>query len=101
MPLELPLWELASFDASREQMRNLLGLPHFTETDSTRTAGGEEDGWAYILPSGQRVLIILAVPHRKVRLIADPPKLDALLAMLGLEPDDPRLNRYAQPFLLD
>jgi hypothetical protein len=64
MPLALPLWELASIEASRGEMHALLGEPHFIETDSTRTAGGEEDVWAYALPSGQRALVILGVPYR-------------------------------------
>jgi hypothetical protein len=101
MPLSLPLWELASLEASRPQMRALLGEPHFVETDSTRTAGGEEDGWAYILPSGQRVLIILGVPYCHVRLIADPPELGPVLAALEITLDDPRLHCNGVPYPLD
>lgn len=101
MPLALPLWELASMEASRGEMHTLLGEPHYVETDPTRTAGGEEDAWAYALPSGRRALVILGVPYRLVRLIADPPELEPVLAALGLTPDDPRLRRYDEPFPLD
>jgi hypothetical protein len=101
MPLSLPLWELALLEASRPQMHALLGEPHLVETDSTRTAGGEEDAWAYLLPSGQRVLIILGVPYRHVRLIADPPELGPVLTTLGITLDDPRLRRHAEPYPLD
>jgi hypothetical protein len=81
-------------------MHALLGKPHFVETDSTRTLGGEEDAWAYLLPSGQRVLVILAVPYGKVRIIADPPKVGPALALLGITLNDPRLDCYAEPFPL-
>lgn len=101
MPLSLPLWELASLESSRPQMHALLGEPHFVETDSTRTAGGEEDAWAYLLPSGQRVLIILQVPYRRVRLIADPPELGPMLMALGVKLDDPRLRCHGEPYPLD
>lgn len=101
MPLSLPLWELASLESSRPHMHALLGEPHFVETDSTRTVGGEEDAWAYLLSSGQRVLIILEVPYHRVRLIADPPELGPMLMALGVTLDDPRLRCYAEPYPLD
>jgi len=100
MPLSLPLWELAFLRATRPQMHALLGEPHFVETDSTRTAGGEEDAWAYLLPSGQRVLVILAVPYGRVRIIADPPEAGPVILSLGLTLDDPQLSCYAEPFPL-
>ena len=67
-------------------------------TDSARTAGGEEDNWAYVLPSGQRVLIVLGVPYGHVRLISDPPELGPVLTALGITSDDPRLHRYPEPY---
>jgi hypothetical protein len=101
MPLPLPLWGLAWLELSRAEMHALLGEPHFVETDPTRTSGGEEEAWAYVLPSGQRVLIILAVPYHRVQLIADPPELSPVLTALKLGLDDPRLHRYAEPYPLD
>lgn len=100
LPLSLPLWELAAFQATRPEMHSLLGAPHFIETDSTRTAGGEEDGWAFLLPSGQRILVILAVPYSKVKIIADPPEITQVLESLGIFPEDSRLNCYPTPFPL-
>lgn len=101
LPLSLPLWELASLKADRPQMRDLLGEPHFVETDGRRTSGGDEDCWAYALPSGQRMLVILQVPYRSVQLIADPPDLGPVLEALGISPENPGLNRYPTPFPLD
>jgi hypothetical protein len=97
LPLSLPLWELAAFQATRPEMRALLGAPHFIETDSTRTAGGEEDSWAFLLPSGQRILIILEVPYSNVQIIADPPEITQVLQSLGISPEDSRLNCYLTP----
>ena len=51
-----------------------------------RTAGGEEDCWAYVLPSGQRVLIYLRGPYHQVRLISDPPKLGPYSRRWGSRP---------------
>jgi hypothetical protein len=100
MPLALPLWELASLRANRLQMRELLGESHFVEKDSARTAGGEEDAWAYLLPSGQRMLVIFQVPYRMARLIADPPDLGPVLHALGVSPQAPGLSRLLTPFPL-
>ncbi len=82
MPLSLPLWQLARFPISRVELRSRLGEPHFVETDSSRTCGGDEDGWAFVLPSGQRILVLLHVNYHLAYIISDPPILDtALLAL--------------------
>lgn len=101
MPLSPPLWGLASLAVTRPQLHAMLGSPHFVETDSLRTAGGDEDAWAYILDAGQRVLIVLEVPYHTARLIADPPEIGPVLRALGIAPDDPRLSHYPEPFRLD
>jgi hypothetical protein len=101
LPLALPLWELATFEADRLRLCGHLGPPHFIETDSTKTAGGEEEVWAYSLTSGQRILIILQVDYRVARLIADPPEIGPVLDVLGITPGDARLNCYAAPFAMD
>jgi len=100
IPLSPPLWGLAWIEATRPQARPLLGEPYFIETDSWRFAGGEEDARAYILPSGRRMLVILAVPYGEAGLIADPPEIEPLLPALGIAPDDPRVHFYPAPFEL-
>jgi hypothetical protein len=77
-----------------------LGEPHFVETDPQRTCGGEEDAWAFALPSGQRVLIVLDVVIGLAELYGDPPDLVPVLGALGVAPEDPRLGRHAEPFEL-
>ena len=44
--------------------------PHFVETDSHRTCGGEEDGWAFLLPSGQTAATGIGLPGREVTAVA-------------------------------
>jgi hypothetical protein len=98
MPVALPLWGLASLKTSRAELRCMLGEPHFVETDPTRTCGGEEDGWAYTLPSGQRMLIVLDVPSGFAELFGDPPALGPILQALRIPPNDPRLLLHEQPW---
>jgi hypothetical protein len=43
------MWELCNFKITRPELRTMLGEPHVVETDGTRTYGGEEDGWGYVL----------------------------------------------------
>jgi hypothetical protein len=97
LPAKLPMWELCNFKITRPELRAMLGEPHFVETDSTRTYGGDEDAWAYTLPSGQRVVVVLRVPYHIAVFSADPPELDPFLEALHIQSDDPRLVRYPQP----
>lgn len=71
--------------ASRNDMRAALGEPHFVETDSTRTSGGDEDMWAWELKSGQRFLLVLQVPYSQVQILCDPPDPEPVIAALGVE----------------
>ena len=100
MPVALPLWGLASFKVTRPERRSMLGEPHYVETDHQRTCGGEEDAWAYTLPSGQRVIIILDVTPGRAELCGDPPELAPILEALYVSPGDPRLARHAEPFAM-
>jgi hypothetical protein len=100
MPVALPMWGLATLTVTRLELRGLLGEPHFVETDTRRTCGGERDGWASTLPSGQRVLIILDVTVSVAELFADPPDLDPVLQVIGISANDPRLTRHARPWEL-
>jgi|SRR5437868_4469853 len=47
----------------RQAMRCHLGQPVFTETDGTRTFGGEEDWWLYRASNGEAVGVCLRVPY--------------------------------------
>ncbi len=87
------MWGLARFNIKREELRHLLGTPHFIETDSTRTCGGEEDSWAFLLPSGQRCVVLLRVPYEHAIIYADPADLEPVLSSLGISQDDQRLQR--------
>ena len=98
MPVALPIWGLAEFRITRPELRELLGEPHYIETDSFRTFGGEEDSWAFALPSGQRVVVVLRVPYHGAVLYGDPPELSPILSALGLSSDDSRLYPYTEPF---
>ena len=44
MPVDLPIWALVSYKTTRPELRAMLGQPHYVETDSRRTSGGEQDG---------------------------------------------------------
>lgn len=100
MPVDLPIWGLATLRMTRPQLRALLGMPHFVETDPRRTCGGEEDGWAYALPTGQRMLIILDATIGCAGIFGDPPDLGPLLLALGIAADDPRLVPHAEPLAM-
>ena len=74
-------------EVEREVIRSSIGAPFFVETDSSRTFGGEEDWWAYRLPSGEVVALCLAVPYKEVRMLAsaanNPCCISALKELLG------------------
>jgi hypothetical protein len=94
MPVDLPIWGLASLKVTRRELRDLLGEPHFVETDPRRTCGGEQNGWAYALPTGHRVVVLLDVTAGCAELFSDPPELDPILLALGIPEDDPRLDPH-------
>jgi hypothetical protein len=100
LPVDLPVWGLASFKITRPELRAMLGEPHYVETDAQRTCGGEQDAWACTLPGGQRVLVILDVTSGCAELCADPPTLGPVLGALSLSRDDARLDCHAEPFVL-
>lgn len=66
-----------------------FGVPHFVETESERTFGGEEEAWGFLLPSNQRVLVLYRVPYGHAVLNADPPELESVLSALGLSRELP------------
>jgi hypothetical protein len=100
MPVELPIWGLANLKVTRVDLPAMLGEPHFVETDPRRTCGGERDAWAFRLPSGQRVLVILDVTVEIASLFGDPPEFGPLIQAFGLSPSDARLSRLPVPWEL-
>src|SRR5262245_58765618 len=76
---------VGGFQATREELRTVLGLPHYVETDSTRTSGGDEDWWGWELPSGARLVVVLQVPYEAALLHCDPPEPDAVVEALGID----------------
>jgi hypothetical protein len=98
LPVALPIWGLADFKITRPELRMMIGDPHFIETDFMRTSGGEEDSWAFSLPSGQRMLMLLRVPYEVATRYGDPPELMPIVGELGLSPDDSRLYPYTEPY---
>jgi hypothetical protein len=94
-------WTVAGFKMENEEIRRMLGDPHFTETDSTRTFGGNEDVWSFALESGQHIGICSQVPYGNVLVHSDKPDLKEILEALGLPAelvsDKTRFETYDPP----
>lgn len=100
LPVQPPMWGVATITVTRDTLRAMLGDPHYIETDPFRTCGGEEDCWAFTLPSGQRFMIILEVTTARAELYGDPPDAPVILKSLAFSPQDPRITCHAEPWLL-
>jgi hypothetical protein len=99
-PVHMKPWAVARLRATHEQLRAVFGEPHFIEDDPTRTAGGDEDNWAWELPDKQRLLIVLAVPYHDVILYCDPPVSNGVIAALSLSSQDDALEIFPEPILV-
>ena len=77
-------WTVAGFKMANDEIKKILGDPHFTETDSTRTYGGDEDIWSFTLESGQHIGICSQIPYGVVLLHSDKPDLEEILEALEL-----------------
>jgi hypothetical protein len=98
-PVHFKPYMVAGIKATREELRAALGEPHYVETDSTRTFGGDEDMWAWELPSGQRFLLVLQVPYGVAVLHCDPPDASPVIAALGIDAERQRLEVFATPIV--
>ena len=94
MPLELPIWGLASLKISRLELHAMLGEPHYIETDPLRTCGGNQDAWAFSLQSVQRVFVVFDVTSSWAEVFGQPAELAAVLQALGIQSVDPRLKHH-------
>lgn len=97
LPVHLKPYIVGRLWATREELRAALGQPHYVETDSTRTLGGDEDDWAWELPSGLRLLLVLQVPYGQAMLCSDPPDLAAVVAALGIDAEKQHLELLPTP----
>jgi hypothetical protein len=84
---------------SREEVLAAFGPPHFLETDATRTAGGEENMWAWELDSGTRLFVAFEVSTGHTDVFVDPPEAMSDVTTLGIDPSDPRLELVAHPIV--
>ena len=98
-PVRLKPYMVAGFKGTRDEFRASLGTPHFVETDSTRTFGGDEDMWAWELPSGLRFLLVLRVPYGDAVLYCDPPNPAGAVAALGIVAGKQQVKILEQPVL--
>ncbi|MDB2687773.1 hypothetical protein N9Y42_11240, partial [Mariniblastus sp.] len=62
----LPCWNLGSIEIDQSDARELLGHPHFVETDSRATAGGTEDHWTFQLDDFPVIFLRLRVPYSQM-----------------------------------
>ena len=94
-------WTVAGFKMANDEVRKRLGHPHFTETDSTRTYGGDEDIWGFALESGQHVCVCFQIPYGNVLIHSDKPNLGEILEVLDLPAelvsDKSRFETYDPP----
>ena len=79
-----PFWMLAAFKFDRKQLGQKLGEPHYIETDSTRTYGGNEEQWYFTFESGQKIIITYQVPYNITALYSNSPELKPIIDALGL-----------------
>ena len=87
--LAIPLADCQNLNAvgcvhrvARTTLTSILGEAHYVETDSRATFGGEEDWWAFRLPSGHAIAICLRVPYEDVLLYSEIQDLAEIMAVL-------------------
>lgn len=99
--LELPIkwhaYEIACFKQSDSELRSALGEPHYIETDSTRTFGGEESLWAYNL-EGVPFAIVCRIPYSDTVVYAKDPQPKGVLAKVASLFPNSNMDIYSEPF---
>lgn len=72
LPIQSKLWEVAcTHNVERNALHKIMGAPHYTESNSFSTFGGEEDWWGYQLENGQLAVLCLRVPYHDVVVCSD------------------------------
>jgi hypothetical protein len=98
-PVHMVPWAVARVRATRQAGHRAWGEPHFVERDGWRTAGGEEDNWAWELSGGTRLLVVLAAPVNAATIYCDPPHVAEALAALGIDPAVRQVEVFEKPVL--
>lgn len=71
-PIQSKLWQVAcAHNVERVALHKIMGAPHYTESNSFATYGGEEDWWGYQLHNGQLAVLCLRVPYRDAIICSD------------------------------
>jgi hypothetical protein len=96
--VNLPLWELAVIKVDRATLRSRLGQPHYIETNTLRTFGGEEDHWGYRSELGQRLSLILRVPYNDAVIYADPADTATAIVALAHAIGDSKVLIHGHPY---
>lgn len=82
-PVYFTQWAVVNFVATRDELQAVFGQAHFVE-DRLDTPGIIEDNWAWQLPDGTCLRVVLAVPYDWMTVYCDPPSADRAIASLGL-----------------
>jgi len=72
LPLTFHAYQIASLYASDTQLRKVLKEPHYIETDSTRTFGGNESLWAYEI-SSEKFALVCRIPYDETVIYTEMP----------------------------
>jgi hypothetical protein len=95
-PVHLTHWAAASFVATEEELRAAFGEPHFVG-DGPETF---EANWAWELPDGQRLRVVLELAYDYVVVYCDPPVPDRAITALGLSSSTDRLRVFREPLFV-
>jgi hypothetical protein len=93
-PVHMKRWAVVSFLATEEELRAAFGEPHFVEVEVI------EDNWAWVLPNGQRLRVVLEVPYDYVIVYCDPPVPHVAVTVLGLSAHVDGLKIFPEPVLM-
>jgi hypothetical protein len=99
--LELPInwhaFEISCFKLSDGQLRSVLGEPHYIETDSTRTFGGNESLWAYEL-EGVPFAVVCRIPYSDTVIYAREAKPSGVIKKVCSLFPEAAVEIYDEPF---
>lgn len=69
----IPCWNLGTIAIAQQEAQDILGNPHYIETNPFATAGGTEDHWIFLQASHLKLFMRLRVPYSDldVHVVAD------------------------------